>query len=95
MLNNLLLFIFVFLFLYIAVFTIYFVIIVIASMLKQKKTVSEEPYTSDEYKNLIVVIYSQNNEKTIVNLLEQLNKQDYPKNNYQIHIIVLMVHQIN
>ncbi|MCD7780842.1 MAG: hypothetical protein LUH05_09255 [Candidatus Gastranaerophilales bacterium] len=41
-----------------------------------------------EYKNIIVIIYSHNNEKTIVNLLEQLNKQDYPKGNYQTHIIL-------
>lgn len=86
MINNLIIFVFVFFFLYIAAFTIYFAIIVAASVLKGKssKTIEERK----EYKNLIVIIYSHNNEKTIVNLLEQLNKQEYPRANYQIHIIL-------
>ncbi len=86
MLNSLLLYIFIFLFLYIAVFTIYFLIIVFASVSNIKK--EENPNEPAAYKNLIVIIYSHNNEKTIVNLLEQLNKQNYPKGNYQIHIIL-------
>ena len=74
------------LFIYIAVFTIYFSIIVLASVLNIKKKECDDE--RKEYKNLIVIIYSHNNEKTIVNLLEQLNKQDYPKGNYQTHIIL-------
>ncbi|MBE7705259.1 MAG: hypothetical protein E7Z90_05550 [Cyanobacteria bacterium SIG29] len=86
MLNNIIIFILSILFIYIAVFTIYFSLIVTASFIKFKsKKKSEE---KKEYKNLIVIIYSHNNEKTIVNLLEQLNKQDYPKGNYQTHIIL-------
>ncbi len=86
MLNNLWIFTLIIFFLYIAIFTVYFSIIVAASIINfKKKELSEE---RREYKNLIVIIYSHNNEKTIVNLLEQLNKQDYPKGNYQIHIIL-------
>ena len=86
MLNNLYIFLMLVFFLYIAVFTIYFCVIVAASMLNIKK--KDDSGIKREYKNLIVVIYSHNNERTIVNLLEQLNKQDYPKGNYQIHIIL-------
>lgn len=87
MFNNILIFILVFFFLYVAVFTIYFAVIVTASAIKaKKKPVDIEE--KKEYKNLIVIIYSHNNEKTIVNLLEQLNKQEYPKANYQTHIIL-------
>ena len=73
-------------FLYIVIFTLYYTLIVIFSMVDIKKKPNDE--IQKEYKNLIVVIYSHNNEKTIVNLLEQLNKQDYPKGNYQTHIIL-------
>lgn len=73
-------------FIYIAIFTVYFSIIVAASILKKRNKSDIEE--RKEYKNLIVIIYSHNNEKTIVNLLEQLNKQDYPKGNYQVHIIL-------
>lgn len=86
MFNSIFMLFFLFLFLYIAVFTIYFLVIVFASVSNPRlKAEAEE---QKEYKNLIVVIYSHNNEKTIVNLLEQLNKQNYPKGNYQIHIIL-------
>ena len=86
MLNSIFIFILFVLFMYVAVFTVYFSIIVIASFLNPKKNENDE--LRREYKNLIVVIYSHNNEKTIVNLLEQLNKQDYPRGNYQTHIIL-------
>jgi len=86
MLNNLYIILLLVFFLYIAVFTIYFCVIVAASFFDFRK--KENPDIRREYKNLIVIIYSHNNEKTIVNLLEQLNKQDYPKGNYQIHIIL-------
>ncbi len=85
MLNSLLIFILVFFFLYIAIFTVYFTIIVIVSAIRPKK--KDEPDKLD-YKNLIVIVYSHNNEKTVVKLLEQLNKQDYPKSCYQTHIIL-------
>lgn len=86
MINNITIFILTIFFLYIAIFTIYFSLIVAASYIKPKTSKNSEQ--RKEYKNLIVVIYAHNNEKTIVNLLEQLNKQDYPKGNYQTHIIL-------
>ncbi len=86
MLNNLLFFFLLVFFIYVALFTIYFAIIVAASFFNIKK--KQNSQIKKEYKNLIVIIYSHNNEKTIVNLLEQLNKQDYPKGNYQTHIIL-------
>ena len=86
MLNNIFLFALVILFVYVALFTIYFCIIVAASYMKFPKR--EKLEIRKEYKNIIVIIYSHNNEKTIVDLLEQLNKQDYPKGNYQTHIIL-------
>ena len=73
-------------FLYISIFTLYYLIVVIFSIFDIKK--KENLEIRKEYKNLLVIIYSHNNEKTIVNLLEQLNKQDYPKGNYQTHIIL-------
>ena len=86
MFNKLTLYFIFILFIYSAVFTTYFFIIVLATMLKNRSAKISD--IRREYKNLIVVIYSHNNEKTIVNLLEQLNKQEYPKGNYQTHIIL-------
>lgn len=86
MLNNITIFILAIFFIYVAIFTLYFSLIVAASYIKFKPKRKDEQ--RKEYKNLIVIIYSHNNEKTIVNLLEQLNKQDYPKGNYQTHIIL-------
>ena len=84
MISNIIVFILSLVFIYVAVFTIYFALIVCASFFKPKK----KEDILQTFKNLIVIIYSHNNEKTIVNLLEQLNKQNYPKANYQVHIIL-------
>ncbi|MCD7878921.1 MAG: hypothetical protein LUG16_03185 [Candidatus Gastranaerophilales bacterium] len=85
MLNSLYIFILAAVFWYTVIFTVYFSLIVAASCIKPK---NKNYKIKRAYKNLIVIIYSHNNEKTIVNLLEQLNKQDYPKGNYQTHIIL-------
>ncbi len=84
MINNIIVFLLSVVFIYVAVFTVYFAVIVCSSFFKPKR----KDEIKNEYKNLVVIIYSHNNEKTIVNLLEQLNKQNYPKANYQIHIIL-------
>lgn len=86
MFNKLTLYFIFVLFIYSAIFTVYFFLIVCAATFKNRNAKLSD--IRREYKNLIVVIYSHNNEKTIVNLLEQLNKQDYPKGNYQVHIIL-------
>lgn len=75
-----------FFFLYAAIFIIYFTVIVLSVLFNIKRKSTNN--IRREYKNIIVAIYSHNDEKTIVNLLEQLNKQDYPKGNYQTHIIL-------
>ena len=86
MLNSIYIVILFVLFMYVAIFTFYFSIVVASNFIRTKKKFNDD--VRREYKNLIVIIYSHNNEKTIVNLLEQLNKQDYPRGNYQTHIIL-------
>lgn len=88
MLNSIIVSIFILLFLYIAVFTIYFTAIVAVNFLNFKNKKEQDHFEQRQLKNLVVLIYSHNNESTIVNLLEQLNKQDYPRANYQTHIIL-------
>ena len=74
------------LFLYSAFFTVYYVIITAAALIPAKRRIRDN--IRGEYNNLIVIIYSHNNEKTISSLLEQLNRQDYPEGKYQVHIIL-------
>ncbi len=72
----------------IIVFTAYYTLIVFMSGKKRRLDLTQK-FTQKPYNNnLIVIIYAQNNEKTVVPLLEQLNKQSYPKSNYQTHIIL-------
>ena len=85
---TLLIFLLAALFLYVAVYSVYYAVCVFYStkskrfLLKQKYNAAAQPH------NIVVVIYARNNESTIVPLLEALNKQNYPKENYQIHIIL-------
>lgn len=85
---NLLFDLLIILFLYVAVFVVYYAVSVFCStktkrfLLKQKYNAAAKP------NNMIVVIYARNHESTIVPLLESLNKQNYPRENYQTHIIL-------
>lgn len=75
-------------FTYIIIFTIYYSLVVFMSAKKRRIDIKQK-YSQNAYNNnLVVIIYAQNNEKTIIPLLEQLNNQNYPKSNYQTHIIL-------
>lgn len=75
-------------FVYAAVYTAYYAVCVFNST-KAKKFLQKQKYNAAaQPHNMIVVIYARNNESTIVPLLEALNKQNYSKDNYQIHIIL-------
>ncbi len=75
-------------FTYILVFSLYFAVVVYMSSRRRSLELKQKYMTNSYNNNLVVIIYAQNNEKTVVPLLEQLNKQDYPKSNYQVHIIL-------
>lgn len=75
-------------FVYIIVFALYFATVVVMSSKKRRLDIKQKYMTNAYNNNLVIIIYAQNNEKTVVPLLEQLNKQNYPKSNYQIHIIL-------
>lgn len=76
------------LFLYCVAFIIYFVLCVAFSA-KTGKLVAKQKYNlTKSMHNIVLIIYARNDETTIVPLLESLNKQNYPLENYQTHIIL-------
>lgn len=85
---NLLSIILAILLLYVSVYSVYYAVSVFFSS-KAKRFLRRQKYNAvAEPINLITIIYARNNEATIVPLLEALNKQNYPKENYQTHIIL-------
>lgn len=85
---NFLLNLLVILFVYVIIFILYYTACVINSA-KAKKFLQRQKYNAAaKPNNMIVIIYARNNESTIVPLLEALNKQNYPKDNFQTHIIL-------
>ena len=76
------------LFVYVAAFITYFAVCTFLST-KIKKFVIRQKYNQTKsINNIVLIIYARNNESTIVPLLESLNKQSYPKEHYQTHIIL-------
>ncbi len=76
------------LFIYVAAYIIYFAVCTFLST-KIKKFVIRQKYNlTKSLHNIVLIIYARNNESTIVPLLESLNKQNYPKEHYQTHIIL-------
>lgn len=73
---------------WLGVYAVYSAVIVFAST-KSRRFVLEQKYNDHIYNNnLIVIVYAHNNEKTVVPLLEMLNRQKYPRNHFQTHIIL-------
>lgn len=76
------------LFIYVAAYIIYFTLCVFSST-KVGKILEKQKYNKNRaLHNIVLIIYARNDEATIVPLLESLNKQNYPKENYQTHIIL-------
>ena len=75
----------IFLYIYITVFTVYFIILAIASMKSSRKI--RDKYTPRDA-NLCVVVYATGRTDTLENLIKQLKNQNYPKQNYTIYTIL-------
>ncbi len=85
---NLLIFILALLLIYVISFTLYYGLCVFKST-KAKRFLQKQKYNAAaEPDNMMVIIYARNKESTIVPLLESLNKQNYPQEHFQIHIIL-------
>lgn len=76
------------LFIYAAAFILYFAACVLAGTRLRKFLTDLKYRQNPKMHNIVLIIYARNNESTIVPLLESLNKQNYPKENYQTHIIL-------
>lgn len=73
------------LYLYITIFTIYFIVLALASMNPGRKV--RDKYTAKDA-NLCVVVYATGVTDTLENLIKQLKNQNYPKQNYTIYTIL-------
>ena len=85
---NFLLNLLVILFVYVVIYILYYAACVFNSSKAKKFLLKQKYNAAAKPNNMIVIIYARNNEATIVPLLESLNKQNYPKDNFQTHIIL-------
>lgn len=76
------------LFIYVLTYIIYYTCSVIFSTKVPNLLAKQKNNAHKALHNIVLIIYARNNETTIVPLLESLNKQNYPKENYQTHIIL-------
>ena len=73
---------------YIGIYTIYYALSVYFAS-KGRRLITKHKFFNPPYENnIIMVIYCSNDQGDVVSLLEMMNKQDYPKTNYQTHIIL-------
>ena len=73
---------------YIAIFVMYFALIAIVSK-KRRQFVRKGRYLTTNYNNnIVIIVYAHNDEKNTASLLEMLNQQNYPKENYKTYIIL-------
>ena len=73
---------------YIGIYTIYYALSVYFAS-KARRIITKHKFYNPPYENnIIMVIYCADDQGDVVSLLEMMNKQDYPKTNYQTHIIL-------
>ena len=73
------------LYIFITIFTVYFIVLALASLKHSKKV--RDKYTSKD-SNLCVVVYATGEAKTLENLIKQLKNQSYSKRHYTIYAIL-------
>ena len=73
------------LYIYITIFTIFYIILALASLKSTKKI--RDKYTNRD-SNICVVVYASGKVDTLENLLKQLKNQNYPKSRYTIYAIL-------
>lgn len=73
------------LYIYITIFTIFYIILALASLKSTKKI--RDKYTNRD-SNICVVVYASGKVDTLENLLKQLKNQNYPKSRYTVYAIL-------
>ena len=73
------------LYIYITIFTVYFIVLALASLKNSRKI--RDKYTPKD-SNICVVVYASGKANTLENLLKQLKAQTYPKQKYTIYAIL-------
>lgn len=73
------------LYLYITIFTVYFIILAVASLKKEKKI--RDKYTSKD-SNICVILYASGEAGTLEYLIRQLKSQTYAKERYSIYVVL-------
>ena len=73
---------------FICIYTAYYFLISITSRNRRRFVRNGKYNLANYFNNIVVIIYSHNNKKETASLLEALNKQNYPKENYKTYIIL-------
>lgn len=85
--DNTIINILILLFIYIILHTAYFFFSILISTKKKHIGIEQKFIAKDLPSNLIIIVYAKNNDKCVINLVNMLEKQNYPKENYQIHVL--------
>lgn len=66
-----------------SLYILYFIVIALGLFKKKKEIITEE-----KKNNFAIIIAARNEESVIGNLINSLKKQNYPKENYKIYVII-------
>ncbi len=73
---------------FICIYTAYYFLVSVSSRNRCRFVRNGKYNLANYYNNIVVIIYSHNDEKNTAALLDALNKQNYPKENYKTYIIL-------
>lgn len=81
-------FILTLLYFYIATYSVFFFVLAIKNLNDKKLKIQQKYSGICEQKNLCLIIYSHDNESSLVNLIRQLKAQNYPCENFSTYVIL-------
>lgn len=81
-------FILTLLYFYIAIYSVFFLVLAIKNLNDKKFQIQKKYENINEQKNLCLIVYSHNNESSLINLLKQLKEQNYRSENLSAYVIL-------
>lgn len=85
--DNAIINILIILFIYLVLCTFYFLFSILISTKKKHIGIEQKFIAKDLLGNIVIIIYAKDGDSEVIDLVKMLEKQNYPKHNYQIHVL--------
>ena len=87
LIDNIIINILIFFFIYLIIYAIWYAFYVFTATKKNQIGIEQKFIADDLPSNIITIVYANEGNNSVINLVNMLKKQKYPKENYQVHVL--------